>query len=280
MIRRGHCGAFKALKSHIDAVRFNSKVVRPPRNTFVPILNPLQLTWHTRVPSGAKLSGALGSVAGLLTHVHPNILVTLGPPSLLFGYYAYRYTMQKYRGREISRVSATSSEPTKQDIVRIQTYDESSIENVRIGLETQFDHFKSQIIELVERRIIDYVGNEPELKGVCRNLIDENSQFNVNVHADDLDTFIILETSDKNEFIKLSCPLYSSKDIIKRRRIGSCEIHLLEQKRTPAFIEYHIRICISPYKFFSRRETQTIPGLKGGVMNSSLLKSDESEHKM
>jgi hypothetical protein len=288
-----------------------------PRKSWTAIHTPLQLLWHNRVAMSYKYFGLIGLGGFIVTHTHPDVIVTVGPPLILGGYWAYtRYQRYLYAretakltgtttkvkpDQEISSLGSNSPSVPKSSLVRILPYDESQLSNVLLSLENQFDHFKHQIVDLVERRIINYiVASRADGTVVPLSLlfIDENDQFNVNISENDVETFILLRVGKVSEdasqgsenstpasgdlapeipFIKMSLPFYS--DSLLRKRLGVIEVYLLEQpSENKNYTEYSMGIEISPYKFVvSSSDKLFITSVGDGVMTSRLLDDEEKK---
>lgn len=269
----------------------------PPRKSYSANLTPLQVFWNRRVPINFKYFSLIGASAWGLTHIHPNIIVTLGPPIALGAWYSYKKWIAKQRKVEIGKIIPRSkSEITLQgDKVEILVYDESDIFNVLHNLENQYDHFKIQVIDLIERRIIDYITlNNDESAQNFSLLIDENNQFCFNLEPNDIETFIltkvpfpkfeddgrVLPSSNDNldmvDYIKLSLPVFTSKDVSSRKRVGTIEAYMLEIPcESPRdYSEYSMLIKFTPFASFRRSsgafEVRNIRDR--GVYQSQLLK--------
>ncbi|ODV79012.1 uncharacterized protein CANTADRAFT_26094 [Suhomyces tanzawaensis NRRL Y-17324] len=252
--------------------------VGPPRNSYIPTKTPIQAFWYNRVPSSVKYFGLIGLSAFTFTHVHPNVLVTVGPPVLVAGYYGYKQLMKRIYQRETKKL--TEVKPGN-DIVQIRKYDESEMYNVLNGLENQFQHFTHQILEVAEKRIVDYV-IEVETRGLLENrtvtsisqmFMDENHQISVHL-GKDLETFVMLKVGE-DDFIKLSLPFYDSND--RKRRLGTVQIYLLQQEsknEAESFIQYRMGIEISQYM---KPGSIFFTSVGEGVYKSKVLLDNESD---
>lgn len=247
-----------------------------------------------------KYFGLIGLGGFIITHTHPDVMVTVGPPLILGGYWAYTRYQRYLYCRETAKIAGTipkGIKKTKDPVVipsgsiRILPYDEALLSNVLLSLENQFDHFKYQIVDLVERRIVDHVVSsraKGEIASLTQLFIDENDQFNVNISENDVETFILLRVGKANDeaiggtnddsceipFIKMSLPFYT--DSLLRKRLGVIEVYLLEHPAEEPYTEYSMGIEISPYKWMST-EKLVIGG--EGIMKSRLLETEEKKEE-
>lgn len=213
--------------------------------------------------------------------MHPDTVVTAGPPIAVGAYYIYR-RFQHAQYLKLVATVATKDWDDKDWKVRIQKYDETSVENVLEGIDTQYDFFHVQVMEIVERRIVDYVvqceGNGT-LSPILSLLLDENKQ--VVVHLGDPETYLSLKaeaTLDSEEkvveFVKFSVPFYTSKSKL-RKRLGVAEITMMEVPGVDAaYKDYRMCIELSPYKMFAGQK-EVIGAIEGaGVYTSKKVKSE------
>jgi len=174
------------------------------------------------------------------------------------GYFAYRWYHRRQFAAETGKVLHHDL-----DTIRVARYDETDISNVVKGLENQFDHFKANVVDVVEQKIVDYVvkqkSNDTPSKIVP--YFTDGDQITINMSGNELETFIMAKlppqdstdetpvySADMIDFIKLSLPFYSSKDKSIRKRLGVIQIYLLESpQENEKYIEYRIRIEIIPY---------------------------------
>jgi hypothetical protein len=232
------------------------------------------MTWNALIPPSAKYFGAACTLGLALTKVHPNVLFTVGPPVLLSVWFVNRQLAARRYKNELLVIMPVTAEGFSQvnDKIQLKKYDETDEELVIKGIESEFDFFKTQIAELVVRRIRDYASIESN-----RNLllVDENGQFCLHLSEDYIETFIVLKAEIKLgesfqlvDFIKLSMPLFASRqDKVKRATV---EIHLLQVPGTD--LEYKITLRITPYKLWaSKRESIVITSLPGGPMKSEYI---------
>jgi hypothetical protein len=211
------------------------------------------------VPLTAKYFGAIGITAFTLTHVHHDVLLTLGPPVVIGGYFAYKWYHRRQIAIETGKVLHHDL-----DTIRVARYDESDISNVMKGLENQFDHFKANVVDVLEQKIADYVveqkSNDTPSKIVP--YFTDGDQITINMRPNELETFIMTKlppqdsttddapiySGDMIDFIKLSLPFYSSKDKAIRKRLGVIQVYLLESpQESEKYIEYKICIEVVPY---------------------------------
>lgn len=281
----------------------------PPRKSYHANLSPISLLWNTKVSPTFKYCSLIAILSISMSHIHPNIIVTVGPPVLLGSWYLYSKWMKLQYATETEKLIPKSKKEfnSKDNDIIIKKYNEAEISNVLNGIDNEFDNFKRQVVDIIERRIIDYIiSNEDQRNDMFSLFIDENKQVSIKLSENDIETFILLSASvpdfdsiEDNEaslsqserkfqdFIKLSLPFFSSKDTSNRKRLGTIECYLLEMSNTQEtdHIKYKILIEISPYKWFvTSKEKLTIKYIEGeGVYNSKMFneakKSRESEEQ-
>lgn len=247
------------LGNNIKTSRYLSS---PPRKSYGANHTPLSLAWNNKVPSTAKAFSAIILSALSVINIHPDILFTIGPPILLSGWYTYTRRDKHLFKKEISKILPNGKLADEQSgRLYIKKYDESDVKNLKRNVDSVFDNFKVQILELAERRILDYISsNLEEVKGKLPQIIDENDQITAKLGSDSIETFISLkveilhEMSDAKElhsFIKLSVPLYLNQKLEKRHRIGVAEISLIEIGSPDQIdrLAYKYLIELSPYKW-------------------------------
>lgn len=243
--------------------RHSSNVIR---NSYKANLNPISTIWNTKVPTSFKYFLFMAGSALTVTNLSHEILITLGPPTGIMSFYANK----KWRSHEFKRESAKIVPSTIEDFlskenkVRIKKYDESALENLDVGIENEYDNFRIQLVELTIRRILDFLSVGERDHSLYKSMIDENQQFSIKLKRDDLETFTVLyltlsnlqdegDIADKNRmFIKFSLPFYSSSNIDTTKKKGTVEVYLLEVENSEDFIEYNIKIMITPYKWLIR----------------------------
>ncbi|KAK6459390.1 uncharacterized protein RJT20DRAFT_15667 [Scheffersomyces xylosifermentans] len=316
-ISLSHKRHFSYSSSSFSLFSFANDKVQPPRKSYNPNSNVLQYIWNQRVSANVKYFGALAFSAYTLTHVHHDTLITVGPPLLLGGYYLYRTYRKRLYAKETSKILDTSLD-NDNGKVRFKVYDETELSNVVKGIENQVDHFKRQVVDVVERRIIDYIIRNRDDSTLTAEFsplfMDENDQFSVNINENEIETWITAsvnlgsklgkqQVNDKSsyqepemvDFVKLTLPLYSSKDLSNRIRTGTIQVYLLEVPRSdesghrtnheeeensqedimPEHIDYNIGIEVSRFGFLPSKSL-FIRDISGeGITKSSLLQEDE-----
>lgn len=273
----------------------------PPRKSYYANSNPIQLFWNTKVSPTVKYCSLIALLSVSISHIHHDILITAGPPSLLGGWYLYTKWRKLQYSSETQKIVPTSKTEfdLKDNNILIKKYDETEISNVLNGVDNEFDNFKRQVVDIIERRIVDYViSNQDQHNEIFSLFIDANNQFSVKLNENDIETFIILSVSvpefEKMEdndinlpsehstkpFVKFSLPFYSSKDASTRKRLGIIECYLLGINDTPETnqIAYKISIEISPYKLFATtKEKLIIRHIEGqGVYKSQMILDEEN----
>lgn len=261
---------------------------KPPRNSYKSCKTPLQLWWYNKVPLTVKYFGVVGLTAYTLTHVGHEVMLTVGPPLIVGGYFAYKWYNKRMWKLETEKITNKDL-----DIIRIPIYDETNVDNVLQGLESQFDHFKRNIIDVVETKIIDYAVQQKtnEQPGEIETLFIEGDQINVNINENEVETFKVLKivppqltkeeifSNDLVDFIKLSLPFYSSKDIKSRKRLGVIQVYLLENKQEDTlFHEYKMEIEIIPFLLFTPKILSLNRIYHDKVLESKMLQDNETEN--
>lgn len=211
-----------------------------PVKSYTGMHTPLKVWWHKQVPLRAKYFSGIICAGLTLHHLHPNVLITLGPPVALGSYFLNRKVTSHKHERLVNEVLPGTVDDLTDEATRVavEKYDETSLENVERGIENPFDFFRDQMIKMVEERVVEFVARNDTTGGdsvvkVCK-LLDENGQ--VQLYLDDsLETLVLLRTQlpflegkPWVEFIRFSVPFFSSKDKQRRHRIGVCDVSLLE----------------------------------------------------
>lgn len=276
----------------------------PPRKSYHANLNPISLLWNTKVSPTFKYCSSIAIVAISMSHIHPNIIITVGPPVLLGSWYLYTKWRKIQYATESQKLIPKSKEQfnSKDNDIIISKYNEAEISNVLNGIDNEFDNFKRQVIEIIERRIIDYIIlNQDQHNEMFSLFIDENKQVSIKLNENDIETFIVLsapvpdfdsiEDSETRsplqqnfqDFIKLSLPFFSSKDASNRKRLGTIECYLLKMNNTQEtnFIRYKILIEISPYKWIvESKDKLVIEYIEGeGVYTSKMFNEAKKSRK-
>lgn len=286
--------------SNISSARYYTL---PPRKSYNANRTAIQL-YLSRVPSAAKYFGGVILSAYSLIHLHPNTIITLGPPIGLGSYYLYKRWMRKQRNAQILKIIPPNKSEFQKidDRIRIKAYDETDVYNVLNGMENQYDHFKRQVIEITERKIIDHVMLNTEASNSSL-FIDKNQQVSINVDENEIETFIKTkipipasfiseeETTDVNEsktqlnMVKLSIPFYSNKDVKTRKRMGIFEVYLLElpadeTAQKNQYLDYKIYIEVTPYSVFSASPALTVRNSDGyGIYKSKILQESSNKKR-
>ena len=236
----------------------------PLVKSYTPLTTPFSLWWAQNVPLTAKYASALITTAVAATHVHPNTIVTLGPPTLALSYFIYRRFEHK-RYRDLLRLVQTlqNDDSLAENAVCIKHYDEADPANVMAGIENEFDSFRSQILPVIRSKFVDHV-MEYEQSGsesaVVKSVLDENKQMLVYVEEDP-ETFVTLKAESAEEgffpkFITFSVPYFTSRNIKTRKRLGVLQISMLELKSEEDELDKKYRLAIQawPHGMFSKSE--------------------------
>lgn len=258
----------------------------------------MSLIWNTKISSTFKYFSLITITAASISHIHYNILITVGPPLLLGSWYLYKWWFKHQYLTETRKIVPTSKADLDSDdnTIRIKKYDETDVSNVINGIDNEFDYFKRQLIEIIERRIIDYtIESQDKDNSIFSLFIDDNRQFSIKLNENDVETFIVLTASIPNledkelgppeprfeEFIKFSIPFYSSKDSSSRRRLGLIECYLLETEHNHEanYIQYKIAIEISPFKWLTLGQNKLLINSIGtkGIYESKMLLDDDKK---
>ena len=86
-----------------------------------------------------------------------------------------------------------------------------------MGIDNQYDSLRRQIIQLVEKRIIEYILEHGVEDEITRSFISDDNQFNVHLPELEIESWVTTNVKlEKNndtvsEFIMLSVPYYDSK---------------------------------------------------------------------
>lgn len=175
-----------------------------------------------------------------IANLHPNTLITLGPPlGVAAWFFRSRYEKIEYFRllKQIQPISTEEFENPEQRI-RVARYDETDVDLALEGFDNQFQYFQKQILEIVEKRIVDYIAmsetTSAKVSAVIQPLMDENKQVTVHLGSA-FETFVTTKAevpavSDDTivEFTKLSVPYYNTKNAKNRKRLGVAEVTLLE----------------------------------------------------
>ncbi|KAL7662531.1 Uncharacterized protein ABC855_g4778 [[Candida] zeylanoides] len=234
----------------------------PPRPSLICNGSSLSTFWNNRVPSTYKYFALVVAAAGALRYVHPNTLVTAGPPVAIGGWLAYRWFTQKYLyKRELAKVAGA---PTT---LRIRRYDPASVEAALSGIENEFDSFRSQVIPLVETQLVDALAQRDPLR------LFGGSQISARLGAD-METFVVLPIRHQympvaaldeafTKFIVFSVPLYS-----RRRRVATAKVYMLERKDgAPGDHEFAVALELKRYSLWGARWLLRDLGRPASVIN-------------
>ncbi|CAK7918851.1 hypothetical protein CAAN3_25S00716 [[Candida] anglica] len=278
---------FTTTPRHIIPINWsNVRNYSAPRQSLLTTTSPITKFYHSISPSYKYFSIFL-LIAATIRHVHPNTLITAGPPVAIGSYYAYRHYHQSYLyKRELLKVypSTTDKANDTNNQIQIQPYDESDINNVLNGVENEFDSFKSQLLPLLEKKLVDYAILHDNPMGIFMNEDQVSSRL-----SSDLETFIVLpirenllpyneftrdqllnETNTSirfSKFIKFSLPFFSGRDTTSRKRLATVEVYLLQHEEDPH--RYNVSVGITPYGILPGRKTLLIDDFEQGGLTSS-----------
>lgn len=241
----------------------------PPLKRYSGLRNWPQLVWQAKVPALAKLFGGILGVALLLTHIHPNTLVTVTPPLAVGVFFANKrlnHTRYMSALRLVRPINSTEWDYQGR-IFRIWNYDERSVANVARGLNSQYEHFQAQILELLERKLVDYAIEQDDSRALklVKLFLDENGQLAVHL-GERFESFVSSQaevigpdgTERFSEFRCLSVAIYSSRSVQKRRRLGVAEVTLLSvpeiELESVNYTDFRVSIKIVPYEIWGKIE--------------------------
>lgn len=242
----------------------------PLLKQYSPFKTPLSLLWATKVPAIAKAFSGVVALAMSLTNIHPDVLITAGPPLLGAGYIAYRKHEKRKYLRALELVLKLRANALESDIIEVARYDETDLDLALKGIDSEYEYFLSVVVPRIESRVVDFLVLQ-ELEGLVvpalSQLIDENGQVNLNV-ASMPETFVtlkaeypqptdlVLQTTPIVSFISFSIPFYDSKDPQTRKRLGVLQVSMLEHPKNSeqdtGSIFYDVGIQIWPYTSFSK----------------------------
>lgn len=233
-----------------NSIRFLSG---PPRKSFISSTDGFKVFWYNKVPR--TLTYWTGILGGCITiaNVHPEYLITVGPPIGVLGYFGYNKLIEHQYNKQVQTITPTTYQNMFQNVVDIPRYDEQDYHLVLKGIETEYDHFKDNVYRIIKQQI-----NENIMKFESE-FLDSNSQVLINLG--DIENFITLsvnidfaEDSSLNQdefhqnlaFIKLGIPFFNKDN---SKRLGIIECYLLElpvQKEDS--ISYKLKLMVYPYK--------------------------------
>lgn len=265
-------------KRRFGVAYYHIEANKPPLKTFNAFLSPILFTWKALVPPSVKYFGSACILGLCLTKIHPNVLFTVGPPVVLSAWFSKRHLSSQTYKKELQTILASNAFDNPDTLIELQPYDESDADLVLNGIESEFDLFKTQIADIVTRRMRDYASIESNGKLL---LVDSNGQFCLHLSKAYIETFVLLkadvvvdETSHLVNFMKLSMPLFSLRqDKIKKATV---EIYLLQVPET--VLEYKMVLKITPYQWVNAGTRPiVITSVPGGKMKSETIKKSEAD---
>ncbi|CAH6721596.1 hypothetical protein CLIB1444_06S05798 [[Candida] jaroonii] len=183
-------------------------------------------SWFSRlwfkIPSNFKYGTGLVGVATTIANVHPNILVTLGPPIGISSYFTYRFLIERQYKKDVN--IAKTSEKT----IKLENYDETDIDLVLKGINNEFEYFKSNILREIHQLVNSNIDND--------SIFVKDDQ--INYKFGDFENFIV-SNYDSKKFIKFSMSLF---DKSTAKRLGIMEVYLTEVSED----EYKVKLVITP----------------------------------
>lgn len=193
------------------------------RKSFFTSKSWLSRLWF-KVPSNFKYGTGLVGVATTIANVHPNILITLGPPIGISSYFTYRYFIERQYKKDVNIAK------TGQKTIKLQKYDESDIDLVLKGINNEFEYFKSNILREIHQLVNLNIDND--------SIFVKDDQ--INHKLGDFENFIV-SNYDSMKFIKFSMSLFDKSTL---KRLGIMEVYLTEIGED----EYKTKLVITPTK--------------------------------
>lgn len=235
---------FRYLKGPLTHPRFYSEYSGPLIKSYNALKTPISVFWATKIPPAAKTFSAVVLFAALLGSIHPDLIITAMPPIVIGGPLLYkRYEQMQYRK---ALVLALLLRDLLHEPFKVTPYNESDLNLVKKGIESEYDYFLSLAHPYIETRMMDYLLKCELQEVVCSfldGLIDENGQ--VNVHMEDSpETFVMLQAEyppleselqmqpQVVDFISFSIPFYDTKDPTSRTRLGVFQVSMIQRPRT------------------------------------------------
>lgn len=264
---------FKSSTTNLPLITFRN-YSGPPIKSYHGLKTPLSLIWANSPPQ-AKVFGGIVALGLAIAHLHPNTMITLGPPLGVGAWLLRRQYERSEYNKLIKGILPTSQEDFEKQSqrIRVARYDETDVDTVLEGFDNQFQYFQKQILEIVEKRIVDYIAvsetKSDTISKLLRPLVDENKQVTVHLGSD-FETFVTTKAevpavSDDTfvEFTKLSVPYFNSKNTQKRTRLGVAEVSLLEiPLKEEQVQDFRIAITLVQYKQWgaAKEHIDVLPG--------------------
>lgn len=204
----------------------------PPIKTYGALNSRLKL-WWSKVPATARYGSVVVGLALSVVHLHPNTLVTLGPPVAVGVWFAYLKFRQWQFQKAYDKIKPVSEDDWLRPHLRVKVkpYDESDLANVAKGIDNEYDNLRVQVFEHVERRILDHVS---EVHDAVHPKFVHDDQFVMNLG--DVETFVTIKVVVLDEvvsFVKMSVPYFADRE--KTHRQGVVEVYLLEDPSTEEY---------------------------------------------
>lgn len=213
---------------------------QPPRKSYFALNTPIQKFWY-QLPIGIKYASAMVTGGYAVAHMHPDTLITAGPPVVLSSWYLYGRWRKYIAGKNRAKVTNYCA------TITIPKYDESLLDQVLAGVESEFDYFVGEVVKMADTKIKEYLFQEAASQQLqLRFLLDENQQLSVHL-GKNLDLFVIGEDGN---FIKLAIPMYSSLLLELRKRVGTVEVYMVREESTEISDVYRCRMEVTPFKLF------------------------------
>lgn len=223
-----------------------------PRKSFVSIKSPLS-KFYFGISPNLKYATALITSAFTIANIHPSILATLGPPVGVLSFFIYRRAIQWQYNKNVEVIRPKSYGDLTSDTIEINKYDETDVNNVLNGIESEFDSFQDQILKKVDERIKSSITEESIF-------IDANGQ--VNYKLGDIENFVLLklpvefeEFKGLLEFVKFGVVLQGESGLLKESRLAIAEVYLVKvpEEEDDKTIKYKMKVFVYPYPKVERQ---------------------------
>ncbi|KAL6451785.1 hypothetical protein SBY92_003093 [Candida maltosa Xu316] len=259
------------------------KYTNPPRSSYIANKTYPLLIWNNLIPQSVKLTAVIGTGILSFINLHPKYYITFGPPLGIASYFSYiKYRKSQYTCA-INRLDI--SKWNESELIRILKYDESSIENVLMDVNNTYDSIRSQVVKLIEKRIIEYISRNGT-DGVTKVFVSENDQFNVNVPELEIESWMSSNVKLEGyhdelfSFIKFSVPYYDGKNVETRKRIGVISVFLMEvppkEEENAKYTDMKIGIEITPLSWFHGSRSLFFTEIEGnGIMESDVYRQNK-----
>lgn len=242
-----HNSVFRVGVTHLSSRNFSSALVcshaTPLIKSYGAWKSPVALFWATRVPLIAKAFSGCLFAAVSLTHIHPDVLITVTPPLAAAGFLLWQKIQRQNFDDAVALAAHNVSE---KNCISVPVYDESNLDLALQGIDSEYDHFLKVVLPKVERRLVDFLIEHHYEIDALKPMIDENGQVTVSL-ASTPETFVTLkaEVSTKtieediqsagnevifSKLIVFTVPFYDTKDPQTRERLGVLQVSMIKRQ--------------------------------------------------